>query len=29
VTALRLDGEPQLQSVSGIYGTDALPIAFS
>lgn len=29
VTTLRLDGEPQLQSVSGIYGTDALPIAFA
>jgi cytochrome P450 len=29
VAALRLDGEPQLQSVSGIYGTDALPIAFT
>jgi cytochrome P450 len=29
VETLRLDGEPQLQSVSGIYGTDALPIAFA
>jgi cytochrome P450 len=29
VATLRLDGEPQLQSVSGIYGTDALPIAFA
>jgi cytochrome P450 len=29
VETLRLDGEPQLQSVGGIYGTDALPIAFS
>lgn len=29
VQTLRLDGEPQLQSVSGIYGTDALPIAFT
>jgi cytochrome P450 len=29
VTTLRLDGEPQLQSVSGIYGTDAMPIAFA
>jgi cytochrome P450 len=28
IRALRLDGEPVLQSVSGIYGTDALPIAF-
>jgi cytochrome P450 len=29
VRTLRLDGEPQLQSVSGIYGTDALPVAFA
>jgi cytochrome P450 len=29
VGTLRLDGEPELQSVSGIYGTDALPIAFT
>jgi cytochrome P450 len=28
VRTLRLDGEPVLQSVSGIYGTDALPVAF-
>ncbi|UGS38191.1 cytochrome P450 [Capillimicrobium parvum] len=28
IRTLRLDGEPVLQSVSGIYGTDALPIAF-
>jgi cytochrome P450 len=29
IGTLRLDGEPRLQSVSGIYGTDALPIAFT
>ncbi len=29
VRELRLDGEPRLQSVSGIYGTDALPLAFT
>ena len=28
IRTLNLDGEPVLQSVSGIYGTDALPIAF-
>jgi cytochrome P450 len=27
IETLRLDGEPQLQSVSGIYGVDALPMA--
>lgn len=29
VETLALAGEPRLQSVSGIYGTDALPIAFT
>ncbi|MBI5104971.1 MAG: cytochrome P450 [Solirubrobacterales bacterium] len=29
IEELALDGPPELQSVSGIYGVDALPIAFS
>lgn len=29
IETLTLDGEPRLQSVSGIYGVDALPIAFA
>ncbi len=29
IARLELDGEPELQSVSGIYGVEALPIAFT
>lgn len=29
IERLELDGEPELQSVSGIYGVEALPIAFT
>ncbi len=29
IETLELDGEPQLQNVSGIYGVDSLPVAFA